>query len=59
MVTAHRAPVTTFTTPAYREIVMTRVVAAPRRLVFEAWTGMESGASESFDRLAEYLGGLP
>ena len=29
---------TTFTTPSDREIVMTRVFDAPRRLVFEAWT---------------------
>ena len=30
--------VTAFTTPSDREIVATRVVKAPRRLVFEAWT---------------------
>jgi len=30
-----------FTTPSDREIVMTRVVDAPRRLVFEAWTRPE------------------
>src|SRR2546430_1875665 len=29
---------TTFATPSDREIVMTRVVDAPRRLVWEAWT---------------------
>ena len=29
---------TTFTTPSDREIRMTRVFDAPRRLVFEAWT---------------------
>jgi uncharacterized protein YndB with AHSA1/START domain len=29
---------TTFTTPSDREIVVTRVFNAPRRLVFEAWT---------------------
>jgi len=29
---------TTFTTPSDREIVMTHVFDAPRRLVFEAWT---------------------
>lgn len=28
----------TFTTPSDREFAMTRVVNAPRRLVFEAWT---------------------
>ena len=32
---------TTFTTPSDREIVMTRVFDAPRRLVFEAWTNPE------------------
>jgi uncharacterized protein YndB with AHSA1/START domain len=32
---------TTFTTPSDREIVITRVVNAPRRLVFEAWTNPE------------------
>jgi uncharacterized protein YndB with AHSA1/START domain len=31
----------TFTTPSDREIVMTRVVDAPRRLVWEAWTNPE------------------
>jgi uncharacterized protein YndB with AHSA1/START domain len=30
--------VTTYATPSDREIVMTRVVSAPRRLVFAAWT---------------------
>ncbi len=29
---------TTFTTPSDREVVMTRMFDAPRRLVFEAWT---------------------
>src|SRR2546425_8927501 len=32
------AGATAFTTPSDREIVVTRVVKAPRRLVFEAWT---------------------
>ena len=32
------AGATAFTTPSDREIVATRVVNAPRRLVFEAWT---------------------
>jgi len=32
------AGATAFTTPSDREIVATRVVKAPRRLVFEAWT---------------------
>jgi uncharacterized protein YndB with AHSA1/START domain len=31
----------TLTTPTDREIVLTRVVDAPRRLVFEAWTNPE------------------
>jgi uncharacterized protein YndB with AHSA1/START domain len=30
--------VTTFTTPSDRELIATRVVEAPRRLVWEAWT---------------------
>ena len=38
MATANSAGATTFTTPSDREIVMTRVFDAPRRLVFEAWT---------------------
>ena len=38
MVRANRVGATTFTTPSDREIVMTRVVVAPPRLVFEAWT---------------------
>ena len=41
MATANRVGTTTFTTPSDREIVMTRVVDAPRRLVFEAWTNPE------------------
>ena len=32
---------TTFTTPSDRELVMTRVFDAPRRLVWEAWTSPE------------------
>jgi uncharacterized protein YndB with AHSA1/START domain len=32
---------TTFTTPTDREVVITRVVDAPRRLVWEAWTNPE------------------
>jgi uncharacterized protein YndB with AHSA1/START domain len=32
---------TTFTTPSDTEIAITRVFAAPRRLVFEAWTRPE------------------
>jgi uncharacterized protein YndB with AHSA1/START domain len=38
MATATRPGVTTYTTPTDREVVITRVVDAPRRLVFAAWT---------------------
>jgi uncharacterized protein YndB with AHSA1/START domain len=38
MPAANKPSATTFTTPSDREIVMTRVFDAPRRLVFEAWT---------------------
>jgi uncharacterized protein YndB with AHSA1/START domain len=38
MVTIARTGVTTYTTPSDKEIVVTRVVDAPRRLVFDAWT---------------------
>ncbi len=38
MVTTARTGVTTYATPSDREIVITRVVDAPRRLVFEAFT---------------------
>jgi uncharacterized protein YndB with AHSA1/START domain len=41
MATAPSTGATTFTTPSDREIVMTRVVDAPRRLVFEAFTSPE------------------
>lgn len=41
MTTASRTGTTTFTTPSEREIVITRVVDAPRGLVFEAWTRPE------------------
>src|ERR1700733_6289446 len=34
-------PAFTLTTPSDREIIMTRVFDAPRRLVFEAWTKPE------------------
>ncbi|MFN2565540.1 MAG: SRPBCC family protein [Gemmatimonadaceae bacterium] len=40
MTTANRAG-TTITTPSDREVVITRVVNAPRRLVWEAWTNPE------------------
>jgi uncharacterized protein YndB with AHSA1/START domain len=38
MTTTHRVDPTTFTTPSDREIIVTRVVNAPRRLVFDAHT---------------------
>jgi len=38
MAAANSVGATTFTTPSDREIRMTRVFDAPRRLVFEAWT---------------------
>jgi uncharacterized protein YndB with AHSA1/START domain len=38
MATQSKAGMTTFTTPSDRELVATRVFAAPRRLVWEAWT---------------------
>ncbi|SHF63234.1 SRPBCC family protein [Streptoalloteichus hindustanus] len=38
MATTDELGTTTFTTPSDREIVMTRVFAAPRRLVFDAYT---------------------
>jgi uncharacterized protein YndB with AHSA1/START domain len=38
MITAARTGVTTYTTPSDREVVITRVVSAPRRVVFEAFT---------------------
>jgi len=38
MATATKPGVTSYTTPSDREVVVTRVVDAPRRLVFEAWT---------------------
>lgn len=41
MATASKPGVTAFTTPSDREVVMTRVVEAPRRLVWEAWTSPE------------------
>lgn len=40
MIAKHSAA-TTFTTPSDREIVITRVFDAPRRLVWEAWTNPE------------------
>jgi len=41
VITANRAGVTTFGTSSAREVVMTRVVEARRRHVFEAWTNPE------------------
>ncbi len=38
MATATRTGVTSYATPTDYDIVITRVVDAPRRLVFEAWT---------------------
>lgn len=38
MVTVNKVGVTAFTTPSDREAAFTRVVNAPRRLVWEAWT---------------------
>jgi uncharacterized protein YndB with AHSA1/START domain len=38
MATANEVGVTSFTTPSDQEVLITRVVDAPRRLVFEAWT---------------------
>jgi uncharacterized protein YndB with AHSA1/START domain len=40
-VTAKHSAATTLTTPSDREIIITRVVDAPRRLVFEAYTNPE------------------
>ena len=41
MTTADKVGETTFATPSDTEIEITRVVAAPRALVFEAWTKPE------------------
>ncbi len=41
MTTANSGGATAATTSSDREIVVTRVFAAPRRLVFEAWTNPE------------------
>jgi uncharacterized protein YndB with AHSA1/START domain len=41
MATADRAGATTFTTPSDREVVITRVVDAPRTLVWQVWTDPE------------------
>jgi uncharacterized protein YndB with AHSA1/START domain len=38
---ATKVGATTFTTPSEREVVMTRVVDAPRALVFDTWTNPE------------------
>jgi uncharacterized protein YndB with AHSA1/START domain len=41
MATASKVGTTTYATPSDREVVMTRVVDAPRRLVWDAWTNPE------------------
>jgi uncharacterized protein YndB with AHSA1/START domain len=41
MVLANKVGVTTLTTPTDREVVITRIVDAPRRLVWDAWTKPE------------------
>jgi uncharacterized protein YndB with AHSA1/START domain len=38
MTTAKKAGATTFATPSDREIAVTRAIAAPRAVVFDAWT---------------------
>jgi uncharacterized protein YndB with AHSA1/START domain len=38
MTSAVKTGVTSFATPNDREVVITRVVAAPKRVVFDAWT---------------------
>ena len=38
MTNGARTGVTTYATPADREVVITRIVDAPRRVVFDAWT---------------------
>jgi len=38
MISGARTGVTTYATPTEREVVITRVVDAPRRVVFDAWT---------------------
>ncbi len=38
MITTAKTGVTTYATPTDTEIVITRVVDAPRRIVFDAWT---------------------
>ena len=41
MPTAKQTGVTTLTTPSDREVRITRMVEAPRRLIFQAWTSCE------------------
>jgi len=38
MISGAKTGITTYTTPSDREVVITRVVSAPRRVVFEAFT---------------------
>ena len=42
MANAGKTGVTTYTTPTDTEVVITRIVDAPRRLVFDAWTESEA-----------------
>lgn len=41
MASPNRPGYTTYETPTENEIVITRIVAAPRRVVFDAWTNPE------------------
>ncbi len=41
MTATDKSGVTIFTTPSEREIVISRVIAAPREIVFEMWTSCE------------------
>jgi uncharacterized protein YndB with AHSA1/START domain len=41
MTTSNKTGTTTFTMPSDREVTVTRVVVAPRALVFDAWTKPE------------------
>src|SRR5918995_506380 len=41
MIAASKLGVTTFTTPSDREVTATRVVAAPRTLIWDMWTSPE------------------
>jgi uncharacterized protein YndB with AHSA1/START domain len=41
MATANKVGTTTYATPSDREVMITRVVDAPRKLVWDAWTNPE------------------